>query len=130
MHYGQKTIGLWVKKFRRVVSKLLSACPEERFEDFFWKHEIYFISYLERKSFGLLAAKKLWLGFQNINLRVQGNIFRNIFLKKRCFLTVFCTSSKKVTVFCQKIYGRIFKTAIYMSRGKICEKVFQKVLIE
>ena len=59
---------------------------------FFWKHEIYFTSYLERKGFGLLAA-----GFSKHQPTSPGKHFPKHFFKKWWLLTIFSTSSKKVT---------------------------------
>ena len=95
------------------------------FWGFFWRHEIYFISYLERKYFGLLAAKNLWQGFQNINLRVQGNNFRNIFSKKVAFSLFFVLRAEKLRSFAKKFTAGFSKLQ-FTCRGEQFAKLFFK----
>ena len=128
--------GHWAKRNRpsgKIVSdkwsKLLSMYPKKSSEEKIYIEESVFYSFLipESKKISLFIIFFM-AGFQWVlSTCPKGSFEKKIFLKKfDLFYFHVRTLSKKPSVPCQHIFGRILKTAIYLPIGTFREIIFRK----
>ena len=90
----------------------------------------FFVEFLdfEQNLFGLFT-RSFWAWLLELHLPVHSNVFtKNIFFEKKVFLPNLQSVGGTFSCFCRKNYGRVDKSAFFVSEGPSMEnKLFEKL---